>query len=51
MITWDDKKCHINQKRHDIDFAECELIFDNFTISREDSREAYGEIRICSLGL
>jgi len=51
MITWDEKKCQTNRKQHGIDFADCASIFDGATVSNEDFRESYGEMRICSLGL
>lgn len=51
MITWDENKRQQNIRDHEIDFADCETIFDNPLITREDTREAYGEQRLQSLGL
>ena len=51
MITWDENKRQQNIHDHGIDFADCATIFDNPLITREDTREAYGEQRMQSLGL
>ena len=51
MITWDENKRQQNIRLHGIDFADCATIFDNPLITREDTREAYGEQRMQSLGL
>lgn len=40
-----------NQRKHAIDLAECESLFDAPMLSREDCRENYGEQRLVSLGL
>jgi len=51
MVTWDENKRSINLKRHGIDLADCERVFDFPMLTREDDRENYGEQRLCSLGL
>ncbi len=51
MITWDEDKRAKNLKKHGIDLADCEPIFDEPMITREDTSEAYGEQRSQSLGL
>ncbi|MFN0318290.1 MAG: BrnT family toxin [Burkholderiales bacterium] len=51
MSTWDESKRRKNIKEHGLDFAGCEAIWDNFTITREDVREAYGEKRLVTFGL
>ena len=51
MTTWDEAKRRKNIKDHGLDFAGCEAIWDNFTITREDVREAYGEKRLVTFGL
>ncbi len=43
MTTWDEPKRLKNIEDHDLDFVGCEAIWDNFTITREDIREDYGE--------
>ena len=50
MLTYDQAKRIINLKRHGIDFAECGRIFDAPMLSDEDTRMAYGEVRLDSLG-
>jgi len=51
MITWDEKKRLLNLKRHGIDFADVECIFDRGMHSEEDRSANYAELRINSLGL
>ena len=51
MVTWDESKRRRNIKDRGLDFAGCEAIWDNFTITREDIREAYGEKRLVTFGL
>ncbi|HAO33693.1 MAG TPA: BrnT family toxin [Candidatus Competibacter sp.] len=50
MITWDESKRQANIRKHGIDFAGCEAIFDAPLVTDEDDREAYGEQRLKSLG-
>ena len=50
MITWDEAKRQANLRKHGIDFATCEPIFDAPLVTNEDDREAYGEQRLKSLG-
>ena len=51
MTTWDEAKRLSNIESHALDFAECDAIWDNFTITREDVRRAYGEKRLVTFGL
>ena len=51
MATWDEAKRRRNLKIHGFDFEGCEAIWDNFTITREDIRRAYGENRLVVFGL
>ena len=51
MTTWDEAKRRKNIKGHGLDFGGCESIWDNFTITREDVRQAYGEKRLVTFGL
>ncbi len=51
MITWDETKRRRNVKVHGLDFVGCEAIWDNFTITREDIRQAYGEKRLVTFGI
>jgi uncharacterized DUF497 family protein len=51
VATWDETKRRRNIKDHGLDFAGCEAIWDNFTITREDIRHAYGEKRLVTFGL
>lgn len=51
MITYDETKRLANLQNHQIDFVGCEAIFDGFTLTREDRRTAYGELRFQTLGV
>lgn len=51
MVTFDEPKRQANIKAHGLDFVGCEAIWDNFTITREDKRQAYGEKRLVTFGL
>ena len=51
MITYDESKRQRNLKKHYLDFIGCEVVFAGFTLTREDKRENYGEMRFQTLGL
>jgi uncharacterized protein len=51
MITWDESKRRENLRKHRIDLAELEPVFDYPMVTVEDSRESYGELRLQSLGM
>ena len=51
MVTWDDAKRRSNLKKHDLDFAGCERVFDGPVITQDDDRAAYGEQRINLIGI
>ncbi|OGA45865.1 MAG: hypothetical protein A3G24_18440 [Betaproteobacteria bacterium RIFCSPLOWO2_12_FULL_62_13] len=51
MTTWDEPKRLKNIEDHGLDFVGCDAIWDNFTITREDTREDYGEKRLVTFGL
>ena len=51
MITFDEAKRQGNIKAHGLDFIGCDAVWDNFTITREDKRHAYGEKRLVTFGL
>ena len=51
MPSWDEPKRRKNIKAHGLDFEGAEAIWDNFTITREDTRESYGERRLVTFGL
>jgi len=50
VAKWDERKRDANLRRHGLDFEGCESVFDYPVITREDAREAYGELRINLLG-
>lgn len=50
MITWDESKRHTNFSTHGIDFIDLEHFFDGDILTREDTRVAYGEQRLQSIG-
>lgn len=51
MPTWDERKRRSNLRRHGLDFAEADAVWDNFTITREDIRKDYGEQRWVTFGM
>ncbi len=51
MLTWDETKRRLNLKKHGLDFAGCDAIWDHFTVTREDIRQNYGEARLVCFGL
>ena len=51
MPSWDEAKRQRNIKLHGLDFVGAESIWDNFTVTREDLRRAYGEPRWVTFGL
>jgi uncharacterized protein len=51
MITYDEIKRDANITNHGFDFIGSEEVFKGFTITREDVRDAYGELRLQTLGL
>ena len=51
MPTWDESKRRRNIKLHGLDFEGADAIWDNFTVTREDIREDYGEKRLVTFGL
>lgn len=49
MLTWDENKRKRNLKKHRIDFADLEILFNQYMYSEEDTSVSYGEARIKSL--
>jgi uncharacterized DUF497 family protein len=47
----DPKKRRANLSKHKVDLADCYEAFDAPMVTREDTREDYGEQRFISLGL
>ena len=50
MVTWTGRKRLANLKVHGLDFVGCEAIWDDFTVTREDTRERYDEQRFVTFG-
>lgn len=50
-MAHDPDKRQRNKAKHNIDLAECESIFDEPMLTREDDHFEYGEERLISLGL
>lgn len=51
MISWDEPKRKTNLRRHHIDLALLESVFDYPMVTEEDDRLEYGEQRLRSLGM
>lgn len=50
-FEWNEEKREQNLEKHGVDFLYAALIFEGETLTREDNREDYGEVRFASLGL
>jgi len=50
-MSFDPDKRITNLQRHHIDLADCERVFDEPMLTREDASENYGEQRWVSLAL
>lgn len=48
MLTWDENKRQSNLKKHGIDFADLEHVFDFEMYTEDDASVAYGEQRLRS---
>lgn len=51
MITFDPAKREANLQKHGIDLVIAEQVLAGFTLTQEDGRDAYGELRLQTLGL
>ncbi len=51
MFVWHEDKRQLNLRKHGIDFADAEVIFEGVTFTAEDDRDTYGERRFLTLGL
>jgi len=51
VIDWNQRKRQSNIKKHGLDFADADQVFDGVTFTYEDDRIAYGEQRAVTLGL
>ena len=49
-MPFDPAKRKANLKKHEIDLAECESVFEEPMLTREDASESYGKQRLISLG-
>lgn len=50
-FEWDENKRRSNLRRHGIDFADLEEVFEGLTLTLLDGRFDYGEERFFTLGL
>ena len=51
MVTYDEIKREANLEKLGFDFVGSEAVFSGFTITREDGLDAYGELRLPTIGL
>jgi uncharacterized DUF497 family protein len=51
IFDWDETKRKANLRRHGIDFAGCESLFEGCTLTVEDRRIDYGEPRFVTIGM
>lgn len=50
MVSYDETKRQANIAKHGIDLAALSSFFDGDLLTREDARQAYGELRFQSVG-
>lgn len=50
-FEWDEAKRQTNIRKHGIDFADLEFLFDGETVTVPDDRFDYGEDRFITLGI
>lgn len=50
-FEWDETKRKSNIKKHGIDFLEAPMIFSGNTLTIEDDRYDYGEVRFVTFGV
>lgn len=50
-MTHDESKRQVNLRKHGIDLALADVVFDAPMLTSEDTRQNYGEQRFVSLGL
>jgi uncharacterized DUF497 family protein len=51
MASWDESKRRSSLRDHGLDFVGADAIWDGFTVTREDVRESYGEVRLVTFGV
>lgn len=50
-FEWDEEKRRINLRRHGLDFADAEQVFESEIVIALDDRFDYGEARFVTFGL
>jgi uncharacterized DUF497 family protein len=50
-FEWDEDKRQANIRKHGIDFVDVPAVFDGYTMTVEDTRFAYEELRYVTIGL
>ncbi|MBX3056818.1 MAG: BrnT family toxin [Anaerolineae bacterium] len=51
QYTWDEAKRESNLRKHRLDFADAEIVFDGLTVTFEDDRFDYREQRFITIGI
>ena len=50
-FTWDERKRKSNLRQHGLDFVDAPQVFEGPTVTFEDDRFVYDEVRFVTLGL
>ena len=50
-FEWDEEKNRLNVEKHGVSFEEAVNEFDDVHLSRPDTREEYGEVRVITIGM
>ncbi len=51
QVVWNEAKRRRNLKKHRLDFADAESVFDGITLTFEDDRVDYGEQGFITIGM
>jgi len=49
-FEWDPNKSQTNMKKHGVAFETVTQVFTGFHMTKEDTRQDYGELRFCTMG-
>ena len=50
-FEWDEEKNRLNVEKHGVSFEEAVNVFNDVHLSRPDTREEYGEVRVITIGM
>ncbi len=51
VFEWSERKRRSNLRKHELDFADCAVVFSGPIVTVVDDRHDYGEVRLLTRGL